>query len=143
MLKTVSVESEMGEGFAVTAQLGDHQIFIDQPVNAKGSGLGPTPLQMLLFAVGGCIATIARIAAFQQKIVLRGMKIKVDGDYNPEALMGKPTADRAGFQQIRISAEIDAELSLEQKQRFLDEVCARCPLHDNLLNGTVVNHQLA
>ncbi|EIW90088.1 OsmC family protein [Alishewanella agri BL06] len=143
MLKTVSVESEMGEGFAVTTQLGDHQIFIDQPVNAKGSGLGPTPLQMLLFAVGGCIATIARIAAFQQKIVLRGMKIKVDGDYNPEALMGKPTADRAGFQQIRISAEIDADLNAEQKQRFLDEVCARCPLHDNLLHGTVVNHQLA
>ena len=77
MLKTVSVESEMGEGFAITTQLGDQQIFIDQPVNAKGSGLGPTPLQMLLFAVGGCIATIARIAAFQQKIVLRGMKIKV------------------------------------------------------------------
>ena len=143
MLKTVSVESEMGEGFAITTQLGDQQIFIDQPVNAKGSGLGPTPLQMLLFAVGGCIATIARIAAFQQKIVLRGMKIKVDGDYNPEALMGKPTADIAGFQQIRISAEIDADLNAEQKQRFLDEVCARCPLHDNLLNGTVVNHQLA
>lgn len=143
MLKTVSVESEMGEGFAVTAQLGDHQIFIDQPVNAKGSGLGPTPLQMLLFAVGGCIATIARIAAFQQKIVLRGMKIKVDGDYNPEALMGKPTVDRAGFQQIRISAEIDADLNAEQKQRFLDDVCARCPLHDNLLRGTVVEHQLA
>lgn len=143
MLKTVTVESEMGEGFAVTTQLGDHQIFIDQPVNAKGSGLGPTPLQMLLFAVGGCIATIARIAAFQQKIMLRGMKIKVEGDYNPDALMGKPTHERAGFQQIRISAEIDAALSLEQKQRFLDEVCARCPLHDNLLHGTVVNHQLA
>lgn len=143
MLKTVSVESTMGEGFAVATQFGAQQIFIDQPVTAKGSGLGPTPLQMLLFAVGGCIATIARIAAFQQKIALRSMKITVEGDYNPDALMGKVTDDRAGFQQIRISAEIDADLDIEQKQRFLDEVCARCPLHDNLLHGTVVNHQLA
>ncbi len=64
MLKTVSVESFMQEGFAVTAKVGEHQLMIDQPVSAKGTGLGPTPLQMLLFAVGGCIATIGRIVAF-------------------------------------------------------------------------------
>ncbi len=142
MLKTVSVESVMQDGFAVAARIGEHQLMIDQPVTAKGTGLGPTPLQMLLFAVGGCIATIGRIAAFQRKIALHGMRITVEGDYDPDALMGKATTERVGFQQIRILAEIDADLSVEQKQRFLDEVCARCPLHDNLLTGTQVAHQL-
>ncbi len=70
------------------------------------------------------------------------MRITVEGDYDPDALMGKATTERAGFQQIRILAEIDADLSVEQKQRFLDEVCARCPLHDNLVKGTLVTQQL-
>lgn len=142
MLKSIRVESMMQEGFVVTTQLGDHQLFIDQPVTAKGTGKGPTPLEMMLFAVGGCICTIARIAAFQQKINLRSIKVNVAGDYDPDALMGKATEQRAGFQQIRIEAELDADLDPQAKQRFLDEVCQRCPLHDNLLVGTVVQHQL-
>lgn len=140
--KTVSVHANMADGFAIAADIDGHKVMIDQPESAKGSGTGPTPLQMMLFAVGGCIGTIGRIAAFQQKITLRSMKIMVEGDYNPAGLMGKPTDDRVGFSQIRISATIDADMTDEEKQQFLDDVCARCPLHDNLLNGTEVLHSL-
>ena len=141
--KTVMVSSTMDAGFAISAEIDGHKVTIDQPVNAKGNGTGPTPLQMLLFAIGGCIGTIARIAAFQQKITLRGMQISVEGDYNPAGLLGKPTNDRVGFTQIRISAVIDADLTDEQKAQFLDEVCQRCPLHDNLSHSSEVVHSLA
>ena len=140
--KTVAVTASMAEGFAISSSIDGHTVRIDQPENAKGTGTGPTPLQLILFAVGGCIGTIARIAAFQQKITLRGMQINVEGDYNPAGLLGKPTDDRAGFSEIRISAAIDADLSDEQKQQFLDEVCQRCPLHDNLVHTSTVLHQL-
>ena len=141
--KTVSVEACMHDGFAISGDIDGHKVTIDQPVAAKGSGTGPTPLQLMLFAVGGCIGTIARIAAFQHKIELRSMQITVEGDYNPAGLLGKPTDDRVGFTQIRITAKLDADLSQDAKQQFLDEVCARCPLHDNLLHGTKVLHSLA
>lgn len=141
--KTVTVQANMAEGFAIAADIDGHKVMIDQPEAAKGSGSGPTPLQMMLFAVGGCIGTIGRIAAFQQKITLRSMQIMVEGDYNPAGLMGKPTDDRVGFSQIRISATIDADMTDEEKQQFLGDVCARCPLHDNLLNGTEVLHSLS
>ena len=141
--KTVMVSSTMDAGFAISAEIDGHRVTIDQPVNAKGSGTGPTPLQMLLFAIGGCIGTIARIAAFQQKITLRGMQISVEGDYNPAGLLGKATADRVGFSEIRISAAIDADLTEAEKLQFLHEVCQRCPLHDNLSHSTLVVHRLA
>lgn len=141
-LKTVSVNTTMAEGFAIAANIDGHSVFIDQPTTAKGTGTGPTPLQMLLFAVGGCIGTIGRIVAFQQKIVLRCMQISVEGDYNPAGLMGKPSDDRVGFTEIRINATIDADLTDEQKAQFLDDVCQRCPLHDNLSLGTKVVHSL-
>lgn len=142
-LKTVTVTANMAEGFAISGEIDGHTVLIDQPVAAKGTGTGPTPLQMLLFAIGGCIGTIGRIAAFQQKINLRGMQVKVEGDYNPAGLLGKPTDDRVGFTQIRISAVIDADLTDAQKAQFLDEVCQRCPLHDNLSHTSNVVHSLA
>lgn len=142
-VKTVTVNANMAEGFAISSNIDGLTVMIDQPVAAKGSGTGPTPLQMMLFAIGGCIGTIGRIAAFQQKITLRSMQVSVEGDYNPAGLMGKDTDDRVGFTEIRISANIDADLTDEQKNHFLAEVCRRCPLHDNLSHGTTVRHRLA
>jgi putative redox protein len=141
-VKTITISANMAEGFAIRGDIDGHTVMIDQPVAAKGSGTGPTPLQMLLFAIGGCIGTIGRIAAFQQKITLRGMQVKVEGDYNPAGLLGKPTDDRVGFSEIRISAVIDADLTDEQRAQFLTEVCQRCPLRDNLSHTSTVAHSM-
>lgn len=141
--KTIAVQASLNEGFAVTAQLGEHQVIIDQPVAARGTGLGPTPLELFLFSIAGCIGTIARIAAMQRKLELRQMTISVEGDYNPAGLLGKPSEDRTGFQQIRIQAQIDADMTDAEKKAFLDDVCHRCPLHDNTRLETNVVHHLA
>jgi len=140
--KRVSVNTQMAEGFAVRADIRGHQVVIDQPEAARGQNQGPTPLEYFLFSLGGCICTIGRIAAMQQKIELRGMKVSVEGDYNPAGLLGKPSDDRTGFQQIQVSAEIDADMTDEEKQVFLDAVCERCPLHDNIKLETRVTHHL-
>jgi len=140
--KRVAVSAEMNEGFLVSADIRGHQVMIDQPEAARGSDQGPTPLEYFLFSLGGCICTIGRIAAMQQKINLRGMKVSVEGDYNPAGLLGKPSEDRNGFQQIQVSAEIDADMNDEEKQVFLDAVCERCPLHDNIKLETRVTHHL-
>ncbi|MEH6651315.1 MAG: OsmC family protein [Motiliproteus sp.] len=97
---------------------------------------------MFSVLAGGCIATIARTAARQQKIELRAIEVSVAGELNPAGLLGKPTEDRTGFSQIRIEATIDADLNDVQKSEFLDQVCSRCPLHDNVKLVTEVVHQL-
>ncbi|SFC26741.1 Uncharacterized OsmC-related protein [Marinospirillum celere] len=141
-LKTITVEAQMQEGFAIKSNINGHQLTIDQPEAARGSNLGPTPLETFLFAIAGCVGTLGRIIAMQRKLELRGMQVEVEGDYNPAGLLGKPTDDRIGFQKIRISAQIDADMTDEEKQSFLDEVCHRCPLHDNISLETEVVHQL-
>ncbi|RAU18634.1 OsmC family peroxiredoxin [Nitrincola tibetensis] len=141
--KTINVEASLDQGFTVRGAIGEHQLVIDQPISAKGAGLGATPLEMFLFSLAGCIGTIGRIAAFQKKINLKGMNITVEGDYNPAGLLGKPTDDRMGFQEIRIRAVIDADMSDAEKEAFLDEICHRCPLHDNTRLETQVVHSIA
>ena len=139
-LKTVSVSTRMADGYTISADIRGHKVIIDQPENVKGTDKGPTPLEQFLFAMAACVATIARTAAFQQKFSLRGMQVSASGDLNPAGLLVKPTDDRVGFSEIRIEASIDADLTEAEKAAFLDQVCQRCPLHDNVkLASSVIN----
>ena len=140
--KTIAVSVLMQAGNQVHADIRGHQVTIDQPVAAGGSDAGPTPLEFFLFSLGGCIASIARLAATQQKIALRSIAVDVTADLNPAGLLGKPSTDRVGFQQLNVTARIDADLTDAEKQVFLDAVCARCPLHDNIQLETAVAHHL-
>ncbi|RDE22732.1 OsmC family peroxiredoxin [Motiliproteus coralliicola] len=140
--KVVSVSATMGNSYTITADVRGHHLTIDQPQNARGNNEGPTPLELFLFSMSGCVATIARTVAMQERLELRGMEVIAEGELNPAGLLGKPTEDRTGFQQIRISATIDADMTDAEKAEFLDRVCDRCPVHDNVKLSSEVVHQL-
>ena len=141
--KTVSVESVMGDKFVIKSDVRGHEIVIDQPAGAAGTDTGPTPLELLFASLAGCIGTIARIVAMQQRIELRGMKIRVEGPLDTDGLLGKPIDGRVGFEGITITADIDADMTEEEKEAFLHEVDARCPVSENLLNATPISVQPA
>ena len=141
--KTVAVDVQMGNGFAITTDIRGHKLTIDQPQNAGGNNEGPTPLEYFMLSLAGCVASIARIVAMQEKLELRGMEVRAEGDLDPAGLLGKATDQRVGFQQIRVSASIDADLDDAEKAAFLDRVCDRCPVHDNIKLTSVVSHGLA
>lgn len=135
-MKSISAQARMGDGFAVEVQCGNHRLIMDQPKNAAGHDLGPTPLEAILAALAGCFGTIGRFIAHQQKFELRGMRFKIEADYDPAGLLGRDPAVRPGFQELRISVDIDADLDAAQKQDFLELIEQRCPLADNLSHGT-------
>jgi uncharacterized OsmC-like protein len=137
-VKTVKVESVLDAKFKLESNIHGHKVFVDQPTNAGGTDAGPTPLDYLLVSLAGCVGSIARIMAMQKRIELRGMKITVEGDINVDGLLGKPTDDPVGFKEFRILADIDADMTAEEKEAFIHEVDARCPVSFNLLNDTPV-----
>ncbi|MDP5293616.1 OsmC family protein [Oceanimonas sp. CHS3-5] len=136
--KTYRVTSEMTSGWQVRAEVGQHRMIIDQ---ASAGDTGPNPLDTFLFALAGCVSTIAKMTAREQGFELRGIRVDVSGELNPAGLAGKPSEDPVGFKHIDIQADIDADLDEAAKQAFLELVCARCPVHDNLLRATPVSHQ--
>lgn len=142
-IKTISAHGQMRAGMSIEVQCGDHRVVMDQPTHAGGQGLGPTPLDIVLAAVGGCFGTLGRYIAHQQKIELRGMRFEIEADYDPDGLLGRRDDVRPGFQALRVKVEIDADLDRERKQALLDEIERRCPLADNLLNGTRLHSRLA
>ncbi|SDJ54404.1 Uncharacterized OsmC-related protein [Ferrimonas sediminum] len=138
--KIYHVRSSMTEGWKVTAQVRDHTLVIDQP---SGGNEGANPLETFLFSLAGCISTIAKMVAREEKFELRGIEVDVKAVLNPAGLVGKESDDPIGFKSFEVVADIDADLSDEQKQQFLDKTCHRCPIHDNLLRATLVEHRPA
>jgi len=137
-IKHVVVEARMGERFKIESTIGNHTVVVDQPKAGGGEDAGPTPLEYFFLSLAGCIATIARIAAKQKRINLRGMDVKVEGELDVEGLLGRNPDAKSGFRGITVRAKIDADLTKEEKEAFLHEVDRRCPVSDNIHNATPV-----
>ncbi len=135
-VKHVTVDAHLGERFKIESKIGNHTLVVDQPKTGGGDDAGPTPLEYFFLSLAGCIATIARIAAKQKRINLRGMDVKVEGDLDIEALMGRKPDAHSGFSGITVRAKIDADLTQEEKEAFLHEVDRRCPVSDNIHDAT-------
>jgi uncharacterized OsmC-like protein len=138
-MKTFRVEAKQTDRFQVEAVAGEYTIIIDQPKAAGGNGAGACPVEYVLAGLAACILNVAYVVAAERKIELRGLTVNVEGDLNPAKFMGKPTEDRAGFQSIRLITNIEADMSLEEKEDFLRAVEARCPVSDNLAFTTPVD----
>jgi len=138
MKKTVKLNAILGERYRVDLQAGNHKMIIDQPENCGGKDEGPSPLAVFLFALGGCLATIAAIKAKQDRVDLRGFEVEIEGDIDTAYLMGKTTEGRAGFTEVRVAIKIDADMTDEEKRAFFEAVDARCPISDNMVNDTKI-----
>ena len=142
-IKTVKVTAEGPDGWVVTTHSGKHVSIVDQPEALGGTDSGPTPLDYVFVALGSCLVTVAKIVAGQQKIDLRGVEVEVFGDLNLDVLRGQEKNERAGFTSVTATVKIDADLTKEEKEVFMEEVDKRCPVSDNLMNLTEVNLLIA
>ena len=136
--KTVKVDAKLLEGYRIEMHAGPFTAYVDQPEAMGGKNSAPTPLDYQFFSLASCLVTIAKIAAMQKGIKLRGVSCAVEGGLNTAVLMGKDTGERAGFQTIKAVLDIDADMTLEEKEAFVEEVDARCPISDNLTNTSNV-----
>jgi putative redox protein len=136
--KTVKVTATGPEKWVVTTKAGTHVALVDQPEAMGGEDKGPSPLDYLFVSLAGCLITIGKIVAGQNKINLRGMEVEISGELNLEVLRGQEKNERSGFKNIVADVKIDADLSDEEKKAFLEEVDRRCPISDNILYTTPV-----
>lgn len=136
-ISTIKVSGEMGRSFSTKITC-SHPFVIDQPKMAGGNDEGPNPLEVFLSTLPACICAIGRIIAQQRRIDLKGMSVTAEGDIDKDFLLGKTTEGRAGFTEIRSYVAIDANLTMEEKRRFLEDIAARCPIADNIAQSSVI-----
>ena len=138
-MKTVQVTATWKKDLQVEAKARNHTVIIDQPPTDEG----PNPMEYLLFSLGGCMGTVASIISRQERLNLKGFSVEFEADFDPDYLFGRTTEGRAGYQEIRAKVHIDADMTDEEKQAFIDKIDARCPISDNCMNCTPVKISIA
>ena len=137
-IKTVVVDAIQTNGFKIETTSRQHKAWVDQPESGGGTDAGPTPLEYLFISLAGCIVTIGHIVARQQRLPVRSIEVHVEGELDTDVLMGKHADIRAGFTGIRVRTKVDADMSQIEKEKFLSDVDARCPISDNINSQTPI-----
>lgn len=116
------------EGLKTTIRSSDYVYYADEPVEDGGTGTAPSPTEMLMGALGSCIAMTMRLYADRKGWALEGVDIELDF----ERFKGK---DYAGYDgDERYVHEITKKISLtgpltdEQRARII-EIGGICPVH--------------
>ena len=129
------------EGLHVLSTSRKHQIDIDEPSYLGGTDKGPSPIELLLAALGGCqIITLAFFAP-RLGVKLRNVETVVEGHLDPRGFMGV-SGVRPGFQKICISTKIQAEGDPEKIKELIRMAEERCPVNDNIRNNTLIELQV-
>ncbi len=117
------------EKFAHDVKAGDHTFTVDEPIDAGGDDLGPSPQELLAAALASCTAVTMEMYAQRKGWDTSGLA--VDVEYTP-AERGCPT-------KFELVLKMPAHLDEDQMDK-LRVIAARCPVH-RTLEGEVMFHE--
>jgi putative redox protein len=137
-IKKICVDAAQIDGFKIETKSRQHIAYVDQPTTAGGVDSGPTPLEYFFISLAGCVVTIGHIVAKQRHLPVRKIETHIEGELDTDVFMGKNAVTRAGFSGIKVVVKIDGDMSQEEKELFIRDVDARCPISDNIHNLTPV-----
>ena len=116
------------EGYRADIHAGNHIFYADEPLQDGGADSAPTPTDLLLGALGSCMAITARLYANRKGWPLEGVEIALD----VERYAGKDyhayDGDAAFVHEVRQQITLHGPLSDEQRARLL-EIAGKCPVH--------------
>jgi uncharacterized OsmC-like protein len=112
------------------------QLVVDEPPQLGGTDEGANPVEFVLAALVGCLNVVAHIVAKELGFRIDSLEIESSGTLNPERLFNQPTDDRAGYKRIGVKLRVKADADEATLERWLSIVGSRCPVSDNLGNGT-------
>jgi putative redox protein len=115
-----------GTSYRHSVQIREHQMLVDEPVDAGGDDAGPDPQELLAVSLATCTAITMEMYAARKGWDIG--HVEVDVEYTP-AERGAPTK----FQLVMRLAD---NLPEEQVER-LSVIAAKCPVH-RVLDGEVM-----
>ena len=119
------------EKFTHDVQAGSHAIIVDEPTEAGGDDLGPSPQELLAAALASCTAVTMEMYAQRKGWDTSGLA--VDCRY--------PPAERGCVTQFELVFKMPAHLDEEQIER-LQVIAAKCPVHRTLEGEVMFNERV-
>lgn len=111
------------------AKMRNHFVVLDEPIKSGGGDTGPTPVEYLLTAIGGCVSMTLRMYAERKGWNLGKIKVIVS---QKEELTSKGIK-KSLVEEISFENKITAE----QKIKLL-EIAGKCPVAKMVKGETAI-----
>ncbi|MGB1286246.1 MAG: OsmC family protein [Aggregatilineales bacterium] len=125
----------MGEGLQTTITARHHTLHADEPIDDGGTDTGVSPTEMLMGALGSCIAMTMKMYAARKGWDLA----QVDISLEMERFNARDYADYEGderyIHEIREEIVLHGDLDADQRARLLD-IAKKCPVARTIATPT-------
>ncbi|WP_063771075.1 OsmC family protein [Streptacidiphilus neutrinimicus] len=121
-----AVATLAGPDYHVDIRVGRHALAADEPVSHRGADTAPTPVGLLLSALGSCTAVTLRMYAQRKGWTLDAVRVHTAYEEGPD-----------GSHRITRRIDLDGELDQAQRARLL-EIAERTPVTRAVRDGVPV-----
>lgn len=130
--RTFVSASRLGEGFRSAVSIRNHALTVDEPHGIGGSDAGPTPVELVLAALGTCQEITYRAFATALGIPLGSVAVTVEGDIDFRGFFAIDESIRPGFQRLRVKVALGSSASQADIDRLVAVVNSHCLVLDML-----------
>ena len=122
---------DVGMQCEITMGAKPHVFTIDAPVGLDGTDEGPSPLLVILGAIGACIIAVTKFWAKIMDIKIIELEIFSRGHLNLGALFGIDDSKLPGYDKLEPVIRIKADAPEEKINELMDKVFTHCPVITN------------
>jgi uncharacterized OsmC-like protein len=138
---TFTASSSLVDDYRTEVRIRDFRLDVDEPPLIGGTDTGPTPVELVLAALGTCqeivYATYARVLG----VPLDGLSVSAEGRLDLRGFFGVADVP-AGFQNVTFTVDIASPAPAEDVARLVETVNAHCPVLDILKQPLVVQGEV-
>jgi uncharacterized OsmC-like protein len=127
--------------FGVGAEQSHRQAFtydVDHPEVFAAQDNGPTPVELMLVGLAGCLTAGVAAVASNRGIRLHSVRASVTGDMDLRGILGIDPDVRNGYSSINVRYEIDADASADEIKALVAQSQKRSAVYDVITNPTTV-----
>jgi uncharacterized OsmC-like protein len=129
---TLKAEGRLGEGVTCSVATGRALIEAGLHPATGGSGIHACSGDMLLEALVACAGVTLNAVATALQLNVRDARIRAEGDLDFRGTLGVAKEAPVGFRDIRLSFDIDGELSEEQRANLMKLTERYCVVYQTL-----------
>jgi uncharacterized OsmC-like protein len=115
-----------------------YSVDTDHPGIFASEDNGPTPAEMILMGLAGCLTAGVASVAQNRGIQLHSVTSTVEGDLDVAGILGIDPDVRNGFNGIRVRFEIDADATSDEIRAVVAQSQKRSAVFDAVANPTAI-----
>jgi uncharacterized OsmC-like protein len=138
----IKVQSFFGLGEEQTHKQ-ESEFDADHPEVFAAEDNGITPIEYLIVGLASCLTAGVASVAQNRGIQLRSVTSTVEGAHDIRGILGADSDVRNGFNDIKVTFNIDADASREDIEALVAQSQKRSAVYDALTNPTNVTVEVA